>query len=71
VSPGQHCIVGLAEELGVGLFELVGVHWRDGARTVTEALFLPVDGDAALAVRESAAALDGMAETLPPEEPPS
>jgi monoamine oxidase len=73
VSPGQHCIVGLAEELGVRLFpswsEGAIVHWRDGARTVTEALFLPEDGDAALAVRESAAALVGMAETLPPEEP--
>jgi monoamine oxidase len=73
VSPGQHCIVGLAEELGVRLFpswsEGATVHWREGARTVTEALFLPEDGDAALAVRESAAALVRMAETLPPEEP--
>jgi monoamine oxidase len=73
VSPGQHCIVNLAAELGIRLFpswsEGAIVHWRTGKRLVSNDLFLPEDGDAALVVREAAKALAGMANTLSPEEP--
>src|SRR6516165_6636630 len=67
VSPGQDCIVGLAEELGVGLFpswsEGATVCWRAGERIVSNYGFLPQDGDAAFgAARTAAAALAGMAE---------
>lgn len=74
VSPGQDCIVGLAEELGVGLFpswsEGATVCWRAGERIVSNDGFLPQDGDAAFAAaRTAAAALAGMAEMVPPEAP--
>lgn len=50
VSPGQERIVGLAGELGVGLFpswdEGDLVLWREGRRHVSDGLFLPGDGDA-------------------------
>src|SRR5215831_6916194 len=74
VSPGQDWIVGLAEELGVGLFpswsEGATVCWRAGERIVSNDGFLPEDGDAAFAAaRTAAAALAGMAEMVPPEAP--
>ena len=73
VSPGQDCIVGLAEELGVRLFpswsEGATVHWRAGARTVSKDLFLPEDGNALATTRQAAAALAGMAQSVPPEAP--
>jgi len=74
VSPGQDCIVGLAEELGVGLFpswsEGATVCWRAGERIVSNDGFLPQDGDAAFAATQTAAAaLAGMAEMVPPEAP--
>src|SRR5215831_4103298 len=74
VSPDQDCIVGLAEELGVGLFpswsEGATVCWRAGERIVSNDGFLPQDGDATFAAaRTAAAALAGMAETVPPEAP--
>jgi monoamine oxidase len=50
VSPGQERIVGLAGELGVGLFpswdEGDLVLWREGRRQVSDGLFLPGGGDA-------------------------
>src|SRR5215813_8144280 len=53
VSPDQDCIVGLAEELGVGLFpswsEGATVCWRAGERIVSNDGFLPQDGDATFA----------------------
>src|SRR5215467_11079827 len=65
VSPGQDCIVNLAEELGVRLFpswsEGATVHWRAGRRIVSNDLFLPEDGDAMGATRQAAAALATMA----------
>jgi len=73
VSPGQDCIVALAEELGVRLFpswsEGATVHWRAGRRIVSNDLFLPEDGDAMGATRQAAAALATMAESVPPEAP--
>src|SRR5262249_43033391 len=73
VSPGQGCILGLAEEFGVRLFpswsEGATVHWRAGVRTVSKDLFLAEDGDALVATKEAAAVLARMAETVPPEEP--
>ena len=73
VSPGQHCIVNLADELGVRLFpswsEGATVHWRSGKRTVSNDLFLREDSDAAVVTRDAAKVLSGMAETLSPEEP--
>jgi monoamine oxidase len=73
VSPGQHCIVKLAEELGIRLFpswsEGATVHWRAGKRTVSNDLFLPEDGNAAVVAREAAKVLSAMAETLSPDEP--
>ena len=73
VSPGQDCIVNLAEELGVRLFpswsEGATVHWRNGARTVEKKIFMPEDGDALTAARTAAVALAGMAETVSPEAP--
>ena len=73
VSPGQDCIVNLAEELGVRLFpswsEGATVHWRGGARTVSNEIFMPEDGSALTAARTAALALAGMAETVPPEAP--
>ena len=72
VSPGQDCIVSLAEELGVRLFpswsEGATVHWRNGARTVEKKIFMPEDGDALTSARTAAVALAGMAETVPPED---
>lgn len=73
VSPGQDCIVGLAEELGVQLFpswsQGAMVHWRDGVRTVAAGPFLPEEGNAAAEVKEAARMLSTMAQTLPPEAP--
>lgn len=73
VSPGQDCIVNLAQELGVRLFpswsEGATVHWRGGARTVSNEIFMPEDGNALTAARTAALALAGMAETVPPEAP--
>ena len=73
ISPGQHCIVNLADELGVRLFpswsEGATVHWRSGKRTVSNDLFLREDSDAAVVARDAAKVLSGMAETLSPEEP--
>jgi monoamine oxidase len=73
VSPGQDCIVGLAEELGVRLFpswsQGATVHWRHGVRSVAAASFLPEDGNAAAAVTEAASMLAQMAQTVPPEAP--
>src|SRR5262249_8198361 len=71
VSPGQDCIVGLAEEVGGGLVPSwaggAAVCWRAGERIVS---ILPQDGDAALAAaRTAAAALAGMADMVPPEAP--
>jgi monoamine oxidase len=73
VSPGQHCIVKLADELGIRLFpswsEGATVHWRAGKRSVSNDLFLPDDRNAAVVAREAAKVLAAMAETLSPEEP--
>jgi len=73
VSPGQHCIVKLAHELGIRLFpswsEGATVHWRAGKRSISNDLFLPDDGDAAIVAPEAAKVLTAMAEALSPEEP--
>src|SRR5262245_54347893 len=73
VSPGQDCIVALAEELGIRLFpswsEGATVHWRAGKRSALNGLFLREDGNAAVVARGAAKALAAMAETLSPEEP--
>ena len=45
VSPGQHCIVKLADELGIRLFpswsEGATAYWRAGKRSVSNDLFPP------------------------------
>src|SRR5262249_44333286 len=73
VSPGQDCIVSLAEELGVRLFpswsEGATVYWRAGTRTVSKDPFLQEDADALAAARMAAVVLAGMAETVPREAP--
>jgi monoamine oxidase len=73
VSPGQYCIVGLAEELGVGLFaswsEGAIVYWRAGRRIASKDAVLPEDEEAHSAARQAAAKLAGMAESVPPEAP--
>ena len=73
VSPGQHCIVKLADELGIRLFPSwskgATVHWRAGKRSISNDLFLPDDGDAAIVAPEAAKVLTAMAEALSPEEP--
>jgi monoamine oxidase len=73
VSPGQDCIVRLAQELGARLFpswsDGATVHWRAGVRTVSKDLFLPEDGDALAATTQAAAALVRMAEAVPPDAP--
>ena len=73
ISPGQHCIVKLADELGVRLFpswsDGAMVHWRAGVRAVSNGLFLPEDGNSAAATHEAAKVLSEMAETFPPDEP--
>ena len=69
VSPGQDCIVNLAEELGVRLFpswsEGATVHWRNGARTVEKKIFMPEDGDALTAARTAAGAIRMQALEVP------
>ena len=73
VSPRQPCIVRLADELGIQRFpswsDGATVHWRAGVRVVSNGLFLPEDGRAAVAAREAAKTLAEMAETLPLDEP--
>ena len=73
ISPGQHCIVKLADELGVRLFpswsDGAMVHWRACVRAVSDGLFLPEDGNSAAATHEAAKVLSEMAETFPPDEP--
>src|SRR5262249_43449634 len=70
VSPGQPCIVRLADELGIQRFpswsDGATVHWRAGVRVVSNGLFLPEDGRAAVAAREAAKTLAEMAETNMP-----
>jgi monoamine oxidase len=66
-------MVKLADELGIRLFpswsEGATVHWRAGKRSVSNDLFLPDDGNAAVVAREAAKVLAAMAETLSPKEP--
>ena len=69
VSPGQHCIVKLADELGIRLFpswsEGATVHWRAGKRSISNDLFLPDDGDAAIVAPEESLTVPRMVAVVP------
>lgn len=73
ISPEQDHLVALAEDLDVQLFPCWEdgrtVLWRDGERITYDTMFPPGDAEVESAVREAAATLTRMAETVPLDAP--
>ncbi len=73
VSPGQHEIADLADELGVELFPSWDagdtVHWKNGRRSVAPGLFAAASDGAMDELRGVAHQLSGMAAELPDGAP--
>jgi len=73
VSPGQHRVASLAEQLGVSLFPSwdsgLTVSWKQGQRSTYAGMFPPGHADAEAQVRAGARALVDLAQTLPEGRP--